>query len=33
MLAPWMMVESNCKRHARIKVLETVCEVIRKRLK
>jgi polyphosphate kinase 2 (PPK2 family) len=26
-----MMVESNCKRHARIKVLETVCEVIPKR--
>jgi polyphosphate:AMP phosphotransferase len=30
--APWTIVESNCKRHARVKVLETVCEVIRKRL-
>jgi polyphosphate:AMP phosphotransferase len=30
--APWTVVESNCKRHARIKVLETVCEAIRKRL-
>lgn len=30
--APWTIVESNCKRYARVKVLETVCEVIRKRL-
>jgi AMP-polyphosphate phosphotransferase len=30
--APWTIVESNCKRHARVKVLETVCKVIRKRL-
>ena len=31
--APWTIVESNCKRYARIKVLETVCEVISKRLR
>jgi AMP-polyphosphate phosphotransferase len=30
--APWTIVESNCKRYARVKVLETVCEVIRKHL-
>ncbi len=30
--APWTIVESNCKRYARVKVLETVCETIRKRL-
>jgi AMP-polyphosphate phosphotransferase len=30
--APWTIVESNCKRHARVKVLETVCKAIRKRL-
>jgi AMP-polyphosphate phosphotransferase len=30
--APWTIVESNCKRHARVKVLETVCDAIRKRL-
>src|SRR5271166_851624 len=30
--APWTIVESNCKRYARVKVLETVCEVIRERL-
>jgi polyphosphate kinase 2 (PPK2 family) len=30
--APWTIVESNCKRYARVKVLETVCEVIRQRL-
>ena len=30
--APWTIVESNCKRYARVKVLETVCEAIRKRL-
>ena len=31
--APWTIVESNCKRHARIKVLRTVCKAIQKRLK
>jgi polyphosphate:AMP phosphotransferase len=31
--APWTIVESNCKRYARVKVLETVCEVICKRLR
>jgi len=31
--APWTIVESNCKRYARVKVLETVCDAIRKRLK
>jgi polyphosphate:AMP phosphotransferase len=30
--APWTIVESNCKRHARVKVLETVCAAIRKRI-
>jgi polyphosphate:AMP phosphotransferase len=30
--APWTIVESNCKRYARVKVLESVCEAIRKRL-
>jgi polyphosphate:AMP phosphotransferase len=30
--APWTVVESNCKRHARVKVLETVCETIRAHL-
>jgi AMP-polyphosphate phosphotransferase len=30
--APWTIVESNCKRHARVKVLETVCKAIRKRI-
>ncbi len=30
--APWTIVESNCKRHARIKVLETVCKAIQKRI-
>lgn len=30
--APWTIVESNCKRYARVKVLETVCDAIRKRL-
>ena len=30
--APWTIVESNCKRHARVKVLETVCDAIRTRL-
>jgi polyphosphate:AMP phosphotransferase len=30
--APWTIVESNCKWHARVKVLETVCHAIKKRL-
>lgn len=30
--APWTIVESNCKWHARVKVLETVCEAIQARL-
>jgi polyphosphate:AMP phosphotransferase len=30
--APWTIVESNCKRHARVKILETVCKAIRKRI-
>ena len=30
--APWTIVESNCKRYARVKVLEIVCEAIRQRL-
>jgi polyphosphate kinase 2 (PPK2 family) len=25
--APWTIVEGNCKRHARVKVMETVCDV------
>ena len=31
--APWTIVVSNCKRYARVKVLETVCEVISERLR
>ena len=31
--APSTIVESNCRRYTRVKVLETVCEVIRKRLR
>ncbi|MBV9106681.1 MAG: polyphosphate:AMP phosphotransferase [Verrucomicrobia bacterium] len=30
--APWTIVESNCKRYARVKVLETVCQALRKRV-
>ena len=30
--APWTIVESNCKWHARVKVLDTVCKAIQKRL-
>ena len=30
--APWTIVESNCKRHARVKVMETVCKAIQKRI-
>ena len=25
--APWTLVEANCKRHARIKVLRNICEL------
>lgn len=31
--APWTVVESNCKHHARLKVLHTVIAAIEKRLK
>ncbi|HUT00955.1 MAG TPA: polyphosphate:AMP phosphotransferase [Phycisphaerae bacterium] len=31
--APWTIVESNCKWYARVKVLDTVCEAIEKRLR
>ncbi len=31
--APWTIVESNCKLHARVKALETVCDAIERRLK
>ncbi|MBL9127042.1 MAG: polyphosphate:AMP phosphotransferase [Verrucomicrobiales bacterium] len=31
--APWVVVESNCKRHARVKVLETIIKALEKRLK
>jgi len=31
--APWTIVESNCKRHARIKVLDTVIDRIERRLR
>jgi len=30
--APWTIVESNCKWYARVKVLDTVCDAIEKRL-
>src|SRR5215469_15917888 len=30
--APWTIVESNCKWHARVKVLETVCQAIHQQL-
>ena len=30
--APWIVVESNCKLHARVKVIETVCAAIEKRI-
>jgi polyphosphate kinase 2 (PPK2 family) len=32
-LAPWTVVEYYCKYYARVKVVETVCNAIRKRLK
>ena len=31
--APWSVIESNCKRHARIKVLETIIEALEHRLR
>jgi polyphosphate kinase 2 (PPK2 family) len=31
-VAPWTIVESNCKLHARIKVLRTVVRALRERL-
>jgi len=31
--APWTIVESNCKRHARVKVLEATVAAIQARLK
>jgi len=31
--SPWIVVESNCKRHARLKVIETVIKAIKKRLR
>ena len=31
--APWIVVEGNCKRYARVKVLETVVDAIEKRIK
>jgi polyphosphate kinase 2 (PPK2 family) len=31
--APWVLVEGNDKNHARIKILNTVCERLRERLK
>ena len=30
--APWTVIESNCKLHARIKVLKTVCQAMEARL-
>jgi len=30
--APWIVVEANCKRHARIKVLETVIAAVERRM-
>ena len=30
--APWTVIESNCKLHARIKVLKTVCEALEARV-
>ena len=31
--APWTLIEANDKRHARLKVIRTVCESLEKRLK
>ena len=30
--APWVAVESNCKRYARLKTLETMIETLQNRL-
>jgi polyphosphate kinase 2 (PPK2 family) len=30
--APWTLVESNDKRHARIKILETLCDRLERSL-
>ena len=30
--APWTLVEANCKRHARLKVLDTVADHIERAL-
>ena len=30
--APWTIVEGNCKLHARVKTLKTVCQAIKGRL-
>ena len=30
--APWTLIEANDKRHARIKVLKTLCETLEKNL-
>ena len=27
-IAPWTLVEANDKRHARVKVLDTLCEAL-----
>ncbi len=31
--APWVVIESNCKRHARVKVLTTIIKALERRLK
>lgn len=31
--APWTIVEANCKRYARLKAMETFCEVLEKAIK
>ena len=30
--APWVLVEGNDKRHARIKILETICERLEEKI-
>lgn len=30
LFAPWTLVEANCKRYARVKVLKTICDRIKK---
>jgi polyphosphate kinase 2 (PPK2 family) len=32
-IAPWVLVEGNCKRYSRIKVLKTICSRLEERLK